>query len=364
MRVQLADVNEPPLALNRHCDLCDFKQLCRAKAKEEDNLTLLKGMTLKEMMRHNSKGIFTIKQLSYTFRSRRPAKRQKQRFPHDFALQALALRENKVHVHGDPSLILPTTQVYFDIEGLPDRGVYYLIGALVVTGQSQQYHCFWADDENEQAEIFTQFGELMATVSGGKAFHYGNYDISAVRGMLSRVTETAQKSLNIILSDSTNVSSLVSSHVYFPTQSNGLKDVASFLGFRWSSGEASGLQSVVWREQWEDARGEEVKAKLLQYNRDDCLALQAVTEFIAHVTRRNSQGQPEPARSDKIVYSSELSLTKQRKHKFGKVEFCLPDLEFVNRCAYFDYQRDRVYVLGRKIPAQQKSIPNQNDRGE
>jgi hypothetical protein len=34
-------------------------------------------MTLKEVMRHNSKGIFTVKQLSYTFRSRRPAKRQR-----------------------------------------------------------------------------------------------------------------------------------------------------------------------------------------------------------------------------------------------------------------------------------------------
>ncbi len=354
MRLQLAGANEPPLALNRHCDLCEFKRLCRAKAEAEDNLTLLKGMTLKEMLHHNSKGIFTVKQLSYTFRSRRPAKRQRQRFPHDFALQALALRENKVHVHGDPSLVLPPTQVYLDIEGLPDRGFYYLIGALVVTGQSQQYHCFWADDESKQTEIFTQFAELLTTVTDGKVFHYGNYDVSAVRGMLSRVTEIAQKSLNVMLSDSTNVLSLVSSHIYFPTHSNGLKDVASSLGFRWSSDEASGLQSVVWREQWEDGRGEEVKAKLLQYNRDDCLALQTVTEFVALVTRADSEGRPERVRSDKIVYSDELASTKPRKHKFGKSEFCLPDLEFVNRCAYFDYQRDRVYVRSRKRPSAAK----------
>jgi len=59
--------------------------------------------------RHNAKGIFTVRQLSYTFRPRRPAKRQEQRFPHSFALQALAIRENKVHVHGDPKFTLPTT---------------------------------------------------------------------------------------------------------------------------------------------------------------------------------------------------------------------------------------------------------------
>jgi hypothetical protein len=68
---------------------------------------------------HVSKGIFSVKQLSYTFRPRRPAKRQKQQFHHNFALQALALRENKVHVHGDPIFALPATQVYLDIEGLP-----------------------------------------------------------------------------------------------------------------------------------------------------------------------------------------------------------------------------------------------------
>jgi len=54
LRLQIASVNEPPLALNRHCDLCEFKQLCRAKAEEADNLTLLRGMTSTEMTRHNS----------------------------------------------------------------------------------------------------------------------------------------------------------------------------------------------------------------------------------------------------------------------------------------------------------------------
>src|SRR4029077_7283218 len=113
---------------------------CRSKAINSDNLSLLKGMTSKEMARYNSKGIFTINQLSYTFRLRRPAKRQKQRFQHSFPLQALSLREKAVHVHGDLTLSLPPTQVYLDIEGMPDRTFYYLIGVLIVTPQSNQYY--------------------------------------------------------------------------------------------------------------------------------------------------------------------------------------------------------------------------------
>ena len=99
---------------------------------------------------------------------------------------------NKVHVHGVPSLTLSPTQVYLDIEGLPDRGFYYLIGALVVRGESQEYHCFWADDESHQAAIFAELAELLTATTDGRVFHYGNYDVNAVRRMLSRVPESSR----------------------------------------------------------------------------------------------------------------------------------------------------------------------------
>jgi predicted RecB family nuclease len=186
---------------------------------EEDNLTLLRGMTLKEMTRHNSKGIFSVKQLSYTFRSRQPAKRQKQQFHHNFALQALALRENKVHVHGTPILTLPPTRVYLDIEGLPDRGFYYLIGVLVVKGESHQYYSFWADDENGQVAIFEQLASLLTATVDPTIFHYGNYELKALRRMLSHVPELCRETLATMLADSTNILPIISSHVYFPTTS-------------------------------------------------------------------------------------------------------------------------------------------------
>jgi predicted RecB family nuclease len=38
----------PPLILNEHCTTCDFRAGCRARAIEQDNLSLLNGMTAKE----------------------------------------------------------------------------------------------------------------------------------------------------------------------------------------------------------------------------------------------------------------------------------------------------------------------------
>jgi predicted RecB family nuclease len=189
---------------------------------------------------------------------------------------------------------------------LPDRGFYYLIGVLTVVGQSQQYHCFWADDESDQVSIFVKLSALLADNTDWRAFHYGNYELNALRRMLLRLPETCRESVRALLANSTNILSIVRSHVYFPTASNSLKEVAGFLGFRWTSADASGLESMVWREQWEDAHDEELKAKLLDYNRDDCSALRTVTEFIASIPTSHVKLRADQSQLDEIAYTGEL----------------------------------------------------------
>jgi predicted RecB family nuclease len=77
----------PSLLLNDHCHVCEFQARCRKQAIEEDNLSLLRGMTENEIANYNSRGLFTINQLSYTFRSRRKPKRAIARTgPHYFSL--------------------------------------------------------------------------------------------------------------------------------------------------------------------------------------------------------------------------------------------------------------------------------------
>ena len=94
----LAARSPPDLILNRHCGECEFRDGCRQKALEKDDLSLLGGLTEKERKDYASKGIFTVRQLSYTFRPRRRPKRfrdKKEKYHH--SLRALAIRENKVY---------------------------------------------------------------------------------------------------------------------------------------------------------------------------------------------------------------------------------------------------------------------------
>jgi predicted RecB family nuclease len=61
----------PKLVLNKHCTACEFRERCYAQAIEEDNLSLIRGIREKEIMRYNRKGLLTLTQLGHTFRPRR-----------------------------------------------------------------------------------------------------------------------------------------------------------------------------------------------------------------------------------------------------------------------------------------------------
>jgi predicted RecB family nuclease len=154
----LASHSPPDLVLNRHCVECEFRDRCRQKSIEQDDLSLLSNMTEKERRKFNSKGIFTVKQLSYTFRARRRTKRlARKREKYHHSLKALAIRERKIHIVGSPELELEGTPVYLDVEGIPDREFYYLIGIRVKTAEQVIQHSLWADSVDDEKRIWTNF---------------------------------------------------------------------------------------------------------------------------------------------------------------------------------------------------------------
>ena len=364
----LLSSNAPPeLVLNRHCPECEFRNQCRQKAVEKDELSLLSGMTETERQGLCSKGIFTVTQLSYTFRPRRAPKRAKNpATPHYFALQARAIRENTVYIHGTPRFPKSETQVFLDIEGLPDHESYYLIGALVVSEGKEIFHSFWADHESQESDIFSQFVETVCQCADFRILHFGGYETVALKRMKTRLPESFHAKIDTILERATNVLSVIHPHVYFPVYSNGLKDIGRFLGFEWTHENATGLQAVVWRHNWNKTRAPNIKAQLLQYNQDDCRALKRVVESIDRLTSSVAPTLPGHVCCS-AINTADLRPTSRGTHRFGKFKFALPGFDAVNRSAYFDYQRQKIFVrtstplkrvLTKSIPRRPRLKPN------
>src|SRR5437660_6540924 len=142
----------------------------------------------------------------------------------------------------------------------------------------------------------------------------------------------------------TNLLSIIHPHVYFPTYSNSLKDISRFLGFQRPDENDTGLQTIVWRKSWEASRAVDTKAQLVQYNHDDCRALKHVFEFIRHLTSPDHTIAVTPQISFKTSQTDDLTKDRPRWDMFRSREYASQDLKKVAKCAYFDYQRERVYV--------------------
>ena len=355
---ELVGAESPPrLILNNHCQVCEFRQRCHDEAVREDNISLLRGMGEKEVKSYARKGIFTVTQLAHTFRPRRKGKRQVQRRnKRHHALQALALRDKRIYIFGTPELQTSPVRIYLDVEGDPDEGYVYLIGIIVVQGNSERKHSFWADGKDQEGRILEEFLAEVSKYENFLVFCYGSYE----RVFLQRMLKQAKRKDHVdkVLKALVNALSMIYSYFYFPTYSNGLKEIGGCLGFSWSEPDASGIQSIVWRKRWETTRSKQWKQKLTTYNLEDCAALKRVTEFIQAVSTWAKEGGRKPLEGSgvpEVALVHELDKAANIS-KWGKTRFVHPEFNYINDCAYFDYQRQRVFVRTSRTVRRRKKL--------
>lgn len=337
----------PPILLNEHCPICPFKKLCLEQAEKDDNLTLLDRMTPKVMRKYHKKGIFTITQLSYLFKPRRHRKKRKDR-PAGFnlELQALALRTGKTYLHQSPTIPQQPTELFLDMEGVPDDGSYYLIGLVIRSEGKIESHSFWADSSHDETRILEQFLELANRHPDAPIYHYGSYEPKA----LLRMAKSSGLDVNAVISRLVNVNTFIFGKVYFPARSNTLKELGRLFGATWSSPDASGLQSVVWRMQWQASRNANLKEQLLAYNIEDCNALALLVSELRKI------GQSSTARPDVDFADTpkrNATPSGQKIHDF---------LEGILKSAHAEYKKNRIAI--REVQTEEKPEQNGNKKNK
>ena len=339
----LASPAPPDLVLNRPCAECEEKIPGRQRAIDQDDLSLLGSKTEKERAKVNSRGIFTVTQLSYTFRPRRRPKELKdKREKYHHSLKARAIREGKIYIVGGPKLKIEGTPVYLDVEGLPDRDFYYLIGIRVSVGDSTVQHSLWADSPAEEGRIWQQFLEKLAEVDNPVLIHYGSFESIFLKRMSERHgAPPAGRGAARALESPINLLSIIFGQIYFPTYSNRLKEIAGWLGFKWSEQEASGLQAIIWRDDWEQTKAPLVKDRLVTYNLEDCTALELVAAAVAQIVEQGAGLNSEARDHFEIVAANNVDCKQTIWPRFSS---SIEGFETINKAARWDYQRDRIYI--------------------
>ena len=315
-----------------HCNICEFQIECKKLLQKNDDLSLLGGISKKFIHEKKQNGIFTINQLSYTFRPRKNNKLINAKKRHYPELRALALRTNRIHFWEIPKIPENKPEMYLDIECLPDESFYYLIGIIISEGEKEEVFSFWADTYDNEKEIFKKFFELVSQYNDFTLYHFGNFDLKALSIGNIRLNRYFDKELKLIYEKAVNVLTFFSLDIYLPIYSNSLKNIANFLGFNWTENKASGIKSIVWRKRWELSEDELYKNKLILYNLDDCKALKNIKGWILTC-------------AETIDENEENELVDVDSYNWQDPEDYFNDeFKSLNKFAYFNYQQTKIFL--------------------
>lgn len=201
-------------------------------------------------------------------------------------------------------------------------------------------HSFWANSKEDENYIFIQLIELLKSLTNFTIYHYGTYEIQALKNISKNLSAKYQDCLGVLIDNSFNLLNVFTNNIYPPTYSNSLKEIARFLNFEWTDKKASGLQSTIWRYDWESNQDEKLKDKLIRYNIEDCKALMILLDWVCTIPK-----------------STDEKFKQNSIYKWSNDKFIVDELVKINGFAYFNYQREKVLLKSYpKIAKQQKLI--------
>lgn len=180
------------------------------------------------------------------------------------------------------------TEVFLDLEGTDPTGeqdgleqVDYLIGVLIADAGGLRYRPFTAWRIHEEGRMFRAFVEFLLGLGDVVVYHWHNYERWHLRQLASRhgLTGLVERDVFPKMVDLHRVATRAFA---FPTPTNGLKDIAKHLGFRWRHEDVNALDSIAWYLRYQSAPetwGEKLQG-IVDYNEDDCRATKHIRDWL------------------------------------------------------------------------------------
>jgi hypothetical protein len=220
---------------------------------------------------------------------------------------------------------------------MPDRDFYYLVGLRFESGREVVERSFWADGLEGECVIWENCLRTLKAIGNAQIVSFGAYEARFLRQMKERYVSAVAdlEFVDQLIGNSVNLVGRIYGKYYFPTFSNSLKEIGRYLGFEWTWPRASGAAAPLLRRAWELGTDEGLKRELIAYNMDDCRAAATVADALARICGGRASG-----RTAVDVSSLEVGF----EQTWGKFDGALPAFAKINDAAYWDYQRDRIYI--------------------
>jgi predicted RecB family nuclease len=286
------------------CSLCHWRSHCWREIVGADDLTLiselgrstrerfpadiatvsdLASVNLSDLIANGKSAIPGIREKTLRKYHAR-AVLQKQTSPAPYFTDDVRLPESK-------------TELFFDVETDPFRGLCYLHGFVERTGRAsdtEKYVPFFADEAVKEAErdAFAQAWAYVRAHSDAVVYYYSHYERTIWKQLGGSYPEVATEDDVTALFEQDRFVDLytdvVKSRMIWPTYSLSLKTLAAFLGFKWRDADPSGVGSIQWFHEWVETGDAAIHQRILEYNEDDCRATRVLVDAVRKLARQQT----------------------------------------------------------------------------
>jgi uncharacterized protein len=190
----------------------------------------------------------------------------------------------------DPAIQLPKVriEIFFDLENDPTQDFVYLHGIYERKNGEGNYIYFLAKDPTKisEKEAFKGFWEYLRSLpeNGFAAYYYSPHEKTIYRKMRAQYPDVISESELELFFNHPNTIDLyqdvVLKHTEWPLSSYSIKDLATYLGFKWRDATPSGALSIQWYNEYSQTGEPSILKRIMEYNEDDCKAMMILKDAI------------------------------------------------------------------------------------
>ncbi len=309
-----------------HCDVCRWSEMCSARRRADDHLSLVAGISTRQRRALGQRGVMTLETLGHLEMPLEPplegtnpvalARVQNQARIQLQGRRRGALEYELLPIEPERGLAtLPPPSpgdLFFDMEGDPyafDDGFDYLFG---VMDSRREWRAFWSFDETGEIglagekrafEAFIDF--VMARLEAHPdlhVYHYAPYEPTAMKRLMGRHA-TREDEVDKLLRAGVFVDLLraVRQGLRASVESYSIKKMEPFYGFMREIDLRDAGSSIVAFEEWlelgeGDRPASDILERIEHYNRDDVVSTARLRNWLEQLRGEAEQqfGEPMP----------------------------------------------------------------------
>ena len=284
IRLLISGAKSDEPALSAECGACQWWAHCERALVAAEDVTLLADVGRSKKIALNSIGVRSIRDIPGFDFSRVRLSRIGPKTVESMKRAAISVLSNKLQVLAKAALPDSSRRVYLDFEDDPTQELIYLAGMWIEPPlDGLNYHGLFCVDERGEERIWADFQRLCAaiTTEDFTVFHYSGYERTKIAAFERKYGVAEKKALELFKGRMKDLYPVVKRCAVLPARGYGLKQIAPFVGVKYSSHDAGGSQSIVWFQEYQrDPSRRDILETLLTYNREDCVAIKSVEEWL------------------------------------------------------------------------------------